>query len=96
MRIDFLFNDIPSYLETNILTLVVGNNRIDLSHHESNVDRRLFYKFSNQCNMKCDYCFQSEEVKNLSIDPSMLIERLSILGVHFLMLVSKAHRHLFL
>lgn len=83
MRINFLFNDIPSYLETSIPTLSVGNNSIDLSHHESNIDSRLFYKFSNQCNMRCEYCFQSEEVKNMPIEPRMLIERLRICEEYF-------------
>lgn len=83
MKLKFSVNDIPSYLETNKLILNIGNNCIDISGHESHVERRLFYKFSNLCNMACDYCFQSKDVLHRSINDDIILGRLDIFEEYF-------------
>lgn len=83
MKLKFLVNGIPSYLETNKLMLNIGNDCIDISRHESQVERRLFYKFSNLCNMTCDYCFQSKDVLHHPFNDDIILERLKVFEEYF-------------
>ena len=83
MKYSFLVNGIPSNFDTSTLALNIGNNNIDITKESYDEQGRLFYKFSNLCNMHCDYCFQSQDRTYHPVNNDIIIQRLEKFEKYF-------------
>ena len=50
-----------AYFDTNKMILCVANREIQLNKKEAELENKIYYKFSDKCNIRCVYCFQQED-----------------------------------
>lgn len=76
MNIEFNIGDKKHIFNLEKLELRSNNNDImKIETHKFDDKKRIFYKFSNMCNMSCTYCFQSKDSKKKD-DPKIVFENL--------------------
>ena len=61
MEYKFIINDNEALFDINRLILNVNNEILKLNSNQKKMQKKIYYKLSDSCNNRCQYCFQNKD-----------------------------------